>query len=156
MIHPDIAALGFLLGTWRGRGHGDYPTITAFDYLEEVTISGMPKPVLAYQQRTRHAETEAPLHAESGWLRLPGGVPELTIAQPTGIVEVHAGTLTGQRLSLRSRAVALVPSAEVHAVTEVHRDLEVADEVMTYRLSMAAVGQPLQLHLEARLERVGE
>lgn len=155
MIHPDIAPLAFLVGTWRGRGHGDYPTIAAFDYTEEVTFAPLPKPVLSYAQRTRRADTDEPLHAETGYLRLPGGRPELVLAQPTGIVEAHTGTLSGQRLDLTTVHVATVPSADAHAVRAVRREVEVVGEDLRYRLSMAAAGQPLQLHLEATLHRTG-
>lgn len=155
MIHPDIAPLAFLVGTWRGQGHGDYPTIVPFDYTEEVTIAPLPKPVLSYGQRTRRVGTEEPLHAEAGYLRLPGGRPELVVAQPTGIVEAHSGTLSGQRLDLTTVHVATVPSADGHAVRAVRREVEVVGEELRYRLSMAAAGQPLQLHLEATLHRAG-
>ncbi|HUG86782.1 MAG TPA: FABP family protein [Euzebya sp.] len=154
MVHPDIAPLGFLLGTWRGDGKGAYPTIQPFAYTEEVVIEAMPKPVLRYTQRTADAATGEPRHAEVGYLRLPGRVPEMVIAQPTGIVECHAGTLEGQHLVLRSTSVGLTPSAAVHDVTEVERVIEVEGDVLRYTLAMAAVGQPLQIHLTAQLVRV--
>lgn len=153
MVHPDIAPLAFLIGTWRGQGSGVYPTIQPFAYDEEVVIEAMPKPVLRYGQRTRDATTGEPRHAEAGFLRLPAGVPELVIAQPTGIVECHTGTLTDQRVVLRSTAVGLTPSAAVHRVTAVERIIEVQGDVLRYTLAMAAVGQPLQPHLTAELRR---
>lgn len=152
--HPDIAPLAFLVGTWRGTGRGAYPTIEPFDYTEEVVVEALPKPVLRYGQRTAHAVTGEALHAEAGFLRLPGGLPELVIAQPTGIVEVHAGDLDGQCLSLRSTAVALTPSAAAHRITDVARTIEVDGDVLRYELAMAAVGEPLQVHLTAELTRV--
>lgn len=153
MVHPDIAPLAFLIGTWRGRGDGVYPTIGPFAYLEEVVIEPLPKPVLRYAQRTRDAATDEPRHAEAGFIRLPEGTPELVIAQPTGIVECHVGTLEGQRLALRSTVVGLTPSAAVHRVTQVERVIEVDGDVLRYTLAMAAVGQPLQGHLTAALQR---
>lgn len=150
-LHPDLESLAFLIGTWRGRGRGEYPTIENFTYEEEVTFGHVGKPFLVYHQRTWSPGGD-PLHTEHGYLR-PGGVdgPELVIAQPTGVVEIHVGPLTGTKLEFRARSVALSPSAK--SVTAVSRTIEVLDGVLRYRLDMAAVDQPLQFHLEAALER---
>ena len=152
--HPDLVELLPLLGTWRGEGHGDYPTIDPFDYVEEVTFGILPtKPFLVYGQKTKRAGTGEPLHTEAGYLRPVGpGRIELVTAQPTGIAEVHAGTVSGGRFDLRSQTVALTPTAK--EVVTVHRHLQVDRDVLSYRLEMGAVDQPHQLHLQARLQRV--
>lgn len=153
-LHPDIEQLSFLIGTWRGHGHGIYPTIEDFDYDEEISFTALPgKPVILYSQRTRRATTGEPLHSETGYFRCPApGRVELALAQPTGILEAHAGSVDGTHLHLRVSEMALTPTAK--EVTDVERHIEVDGDRMRYRLSMAAVGHSLQIHLEAKLTRL--
>lgn len=151
-LHPDAAPLRFLIGTWSGTGRGDYPTIEAFSYQEEVRFSSTGKPFLLYTQRTWDPLDERPLHAEIGYLRPVGeGRLELVLAQPTGIVEIHDGVVDGRQIEFRSRLVGLTPTAK--QVDEVTRTLRVSDDVLSYRVDMAAVGQELQWHLSAELRR---
>ena len=151
-LHPALAPLEFLIGVWRGSGRGYYPTIEPFEYVEEATYTPGPgKPFIAYSQRTRRAGGEGePLHSETGYIRPSGdGKAELVIAQPTGIVEVHTGVVRGSRLEFRTTVVGL--SGTAVEVSQARRELEVDRDTMRYRLQMAAVGQPLQVHLEAEL-----
>lgn len=142
-----------LIGTWQGKGHGDYPTIEAFDYFEEVTFSTVPtKPFLVYTQKTRDAETGAPLHSEAGYIRSAGpGRVEMTIAQPTGIVEVHTGTAADGVYSFVSKQVITTPTAV--DVSACERTLTVSGDELSYVFSMGAVGEPMTKHLTAQLER---
>lgn len=151
-VHPALAGLEFLLGRWRGSGRGEYPTIDSFTYREEVEFTHAGKPFLVYHQRTWD-QAGAPLHTEVGYLRPIGtDTAELVIAQPTGVTEIHTGDVAGTSLRLTAAQIGLSPTAK--SVTAVTRQLEVAGNELTYRLEMAAVGQELQLHLEATLRRV--
>lgn len=152
--HPDLSELAFMFGRWRGGGRGRYPTIEPFEYVEEISFLPLgPKPVMLYSQRTRHAKTGEPLHSETGYFRPAGaGRVELALAQPTGIVEIHTGSVKEGHVHLRSMLVGLTPNA-VH-VTDVERHIEADEDSLRYRLAMAAVGQELQPHLEAALTRV--
>jgi hypothetical protein len=148
-LPPELEPLAFLLGTWQGEGHGAYPTIDDFTYREEATFAWPGKPVVAYQQRTWLLPDGLASHAEVGYLRPAPGGAELVVAHPSGVVEVSAGPCAGNRLELVSLTVVGTPTAK--SVTEVHRTYERHDETLTYRLAMAAVGEPLRFHLEADL-----
>jgi THAP4-like, heme-binding beta-barrel domain len=153
-LHPDVAALAGLLGTWRGEGAGEYPTIAAFGYGEEVRFWHVGKPFLAYTQRTWSLDDGRPLHGETGfWRAKPGGAVEVVLAHPTGIVEVLEGRVDGGRIELDSTTVATTSTAK--EVTALRRRFQLDGDTLAYTVAMAAVGQPLQQHLSARLHRAG-
>jgi THAP4-like, heme-binding beta-barrel domain len=145
-----------LIGRWTGRGRGSYPTIADFEYLETITITASPKGFLVYQQTTKHPETGLPMHAEMGYFRpLTDGRVELLLAQPNGIAELHSGTVVATadewRLALDSTTIGRTESAK--RVGAVARRITVSGDELRYELHMSAVGQPLQFHLTALLQR---
>jgi hypothetical protein len=155
-LHPDLEELAPLLGTWAGRGAGEYPTIQPFEYLEEVVFTHVGKPFLVYGQKTKSVADGKPLHAEVGFLRVPQpGHVELVLAHPSGITEIEVGSYSLQdniiELELVTTDVGLTPTAK--EVTALGRSLRLDGEELSYSLRMGAVGQPLQHHLAAVLRR---
>lgn len=152
-LHPDIARLGFLVGTWAGEGEGKYPTIESFAYGEEVRFDHIGKPFLRYSQRTWSSDDGRPLHSETGYVRLAAsGRVELVVAHPNGIAEISEGDIDEGTVVLASTMVACTSSAkEVSAIT---RRITVEGATLHYELTMAAVGQPLADHLRATLQHV--
>lgn len=158
-LHPDTEPFAFMLGTWRGRGDGSYPTIDDFSYTEEITFGHVGKPFLAYGQKTKHAETGLPLHAEAGYWRFPApGRVELVIAHPTGLLESLSGTVdvTDGGAVIELTCPEVVTTATAVDVERTVRRFRFDGDSVSYDVAMAAVGQPLTHHLAATLHRVAD
>lgn len=157
-LHPNLLELAPLLGTWSGPGSGVYPTIASFDYLEEVAFSHVGKPFLIYGQKTKSAVDGLPLHAETGYLRVPQpGRIEWVLAHPSGITEIEVGSYTvganGIELEMSAPTIGLTPTAK--QVTALSRRYRLDGDELSYTMDMGAVGQPTQNHLTAVLRRTG-
>ncbi|GHH52775.1 FABP family protein [Streptomyces candidus] len=165
-LHPDAApaphallapVLG-LLGTWSGRGSGEYPTLAEdFTYAQEVTFSHDGRPFLHYEARAWLIDADGtplrPSARESGWWRLrPDGRIEALITQPTGIAEIAIGHAAEGTVDLATREVALAPTAKQVDATR-RRYTLTDDGTLAFVHDLAAVGQPLQHHLAAQLHR---
>lgn len=155
-LHPNLEALAPLLGAWAGQGAGKYPTIEPFEYLEEVVFSHVGKPFLVYAQKTRAVTDGKPLHAETGYLRVPQpGHVELVLAHPSGITEIEVGSYSVTsgviEIELATTTIGLAPTAK--EVSALGRLFRVDGDQLSYSVQMGAVGQPLQDHLAAVLHR---
>ena len=161
-LHPDVGLLAGLVGSWRGEGVGEYPTIDTFSYTEEVTFGHVGKPFLTYGQRTRAGDDGRPLHAETGyWRAVAPEHVELVLAHPTGVSEIATGTVHVDPaddpagvtvIELVSTMIGLTPTAQ--SVTALERTFRLHGDTLDYTLRMAAVGEPMTHHLAASLRRV--
>lgn len=154
-LHPNLKPVAGLIGTWRGPGTGEYPTISSFTYTEELTFTDVGKPFLTYLQKTWSSEGN-PMHTETGFLRVPApDTIEFVIAQPTGQTELAEGRLAetgaGFEMELRSR---MVNSATAKHVEQTERKYSLSDDELSIDFAMAAVGLPMTHHLSSTLRRV--
>ncbi|WP_329113421.1 FABP family protein [Streptomyces sp. NBC_01465] len=154
--HALLAPVLGLIGTWHGRGRGEYPTLDAdFTYAQEVTFSHDGRPFLRYEARAwllgADGATLRPSARESGWWRLqPDGRVEGLVTQPTGIAEILVGTAEADVVDLSTHEVAVTPTAK--EVNGTRRRYSLSDDgTLAFTHDLAAVGQPLQHHLSARL-----
>ena len=155
-IHPDVAVLAPLLGTWIGQGQGIYPTIRPFGYVEEVIFGHVGKAFLSYRHSTKATDDGRPLHAEMGYVRVPTpGRVEWVIAHTSGIAEMQEGTLSiaGATIDIEVTATTVARPPSAKEVTALSRSVRFDGDDMSYTVRMAAMGQPLQQHLAATLHR---
>jgi nitrobindin-like protein len=154
-LHSDIVSLAFLLGTWRGRGSGGYPTIESFEYEEQLQFTHVGKPYLIFRQETWRlldGLRDARSHMELAfWRPQPDGGLEVISTHPNGVVEIEVGFIKDGRIVLASGAVARSPTAK--AVTRMERTFTIDGDRLAYDVRMEAVGQPINEHVHAELRR---
>jgi len=162
-LHPNLLDLLPFVGMWRGRGGGEYPTISSFEYGQEVRFSHDGRPFLFYQSRAWLIEPDGtpirPAHREVGFWRpvvkddQRTEAVEVQLVAPNGIVESYVGRVDGLRVELITDKV--LRSGTAKEVSEGHRLYGIVDRALLYAYEMAAVGQPRTAHLSAKLDRVG-
>ncbi len=164
-LHPALTHLAFLVGTWRGVGVVGYPTIEGSNYEQEVVFAHDGRPFLSYSSRSWLLDPGGvrgrPGASEVGWWR-PGATAhavEVLLAHHTGVVEVYVGEVAFSRVELATDVLArTVTAKEVTAMKRLYGLVGPTDgeapRDLAYAVDMAAVGQPLQSHLSARLSPV--
>jgi hypothetical protein len=153
-VHPDVAGLAFLIGTWVGGGHGGYPTIEPFDFSEEIVVEHGGDAWLGLRQRS-WAPDGSTLHWERGFLR-PGETAEaleLTLAHPLGLVEVAHGTRDGTSFATRTEPGGVGRTATGLDVVGVQRRYVVDGDELRYELDMQTERTPMTWHLASTLRR---
>jgi hypothetical protein len=110
------------------------------------------KPYLAYRSRTWLLDTGSLSAVEVGFWRPVSGGVELLLAHPTGIAEIYVGSIEGHKIELHTDVVARTATAK--EVSAEHRLYGLVEGRLMYAADLAAVGQSLQPHMSAVLERV--
>ncbi|TIC88375.1 FABP family protein [Nocardioides sp. GY 10113] len=155
-LHPNCGPIAWLLGTWRGNGHGDYPTIDKFQYGQELIFTHDGRPFFHYFARSwivdENGEKVRDAALETGFMRAVGdGKLELVLTHSSGITEIWYGHADAGKIELHTAGVGFTETAkEVAGGQRMYGNVE-GD--LLYAYDMAAVGQELQPHLWARLKR---
>ena len=152
-LHDDVAPLAFLLGTWRGSGRGEYPTIDPFDYEERLQFGHVGDTFLLYEQESWSPIDGAPIHFERGFLRPgEGGRVEWVLVHPIGLTEICEGPLDGTGFDLATTSVERSTSG-MYAVALLRR-YRVEGDALHSETDMATPETPMARHLTAELHRV--
>jgi len=126
-VEPLLAQL---LGTWRGSGTGEFPSMSTFRYEEEIRFVDIGSNDLVYLQRGWDPESGAVLHAEAGmWRATPDGALAATIAQPR-TTEVSEGKISPGLVVLASTNVGRAANAPPLVATR--RTYRLRGDKLTY------------------------
>ena len=158
-LHHDCLALLPLVGVWRGAGEVVYPTIDGpFHFGQQLVFSHDGRPFLHFEARAWLLDDDGkvirPAARESGWWRpRPDDTLEVLTTHATGIVELYYGRPLSQT-SWEIATDAVVRTASAKEVTGAKRLYGIIEGDLAYVEERAMVGQPLQPHVSARLQRV--
>ena len=157
-LHPDLMPLAWLVGTWRGKGRGEYPNVPGFQFAQEVNFNHDGRPFLNYFSRSwlidDNNEIIKPAASEVGFWRMKeNNVLEVILAHNTGIAEGWVGIVKAAKIQLEMDQGYSSPSAKI--VTAGSRLYGLVEGELFTSYDMAAEGQTLQAHLWSSLERQG-
>jgi len=157
-LNPACLPLAWLLGTWEGAGVGDYPTIEAFRFGQEIVFGYVTgKPYLTYCSATWRLSEDGvigePLARETGyWRPQPDGEVEVLLTHPTGIIEIYLGTSEPAKVELATRGVLKTETAkDYRSATRLYG---LVNSRLMWVMDMAAMGHDLQPHVSAELIQV--
>ncbi len=155
-LHPLCGPVVWLLGTWQGNGKGDYPTIEPYDYGQELVFQQDGRPFFHYFARSWVLDADGNKvregAQETGFLRcLPEGQLEFVLCHNTGFTEIWYGVAAAGKIELHTAGVGYTETAK--EVTAGHRLYGNVEGDLLYAYDMEAMGQELQPHLWARLQR---
>lgn len=150
-IHEALKPIQWLIGSWEtisAKGH--YPTIKDFVYAEVLKFESLGQPLLNYEARSRNPGSGAPMHLESGFLRIKPGTHQVAfmISHNFGLAVLEEGTASENGLDLESKSISRMsfgkdPSVKAVKKTytlnkdgtlEIRTDMETSNTAMTNHL----------------------
>ena len=158
-LHEDLYPIAWLVGTWRGKGHGEYPGVAPFQFAQEVSFNHDGRNFLNYFSRSwiidDNNEIIKPAASEVGyWRPKENKVLEVVLAHSTGITEGWLGVYDGPKIQLAMDQGYSTPTAKI--VTGGSRLYGLVEGELFFAYDMAAEGQTLQAHIWSSLERKSE
>jgi hypothetical protein len=157
-LHPDLMPLAWLVGTWRGKGRGEYANVPAFKFAQEINFNHDGRPFLNYFSRSwiidENDEIIKQSHSEVGFWRIKeNNVLEVVLAHNFGVAEGWVGIVSGAKIQIEMDQGYSSPSAKI--VTAGSRLYGLVERELFTSYDMAANGQTLQSYLWSSLERQG-
>jgi hypothetical protein len=159
-LNDACLALLPLVGVWRGEGQIVYPTIDGpFRFGQQITFAHDGRPFLTYEARSwlldEQGKVIRPAARESGfWRPQADDTIEVLVTHATGVVEIYYGAPLSQTSWEMATDIVMRTSTakEVTAAKRLYGLVNDGD--LAYVEERAMVGEALQPHVSAQLERV--
>lgn len=159
-LHDRCLALLPLIGVWRGEGEVVYPTIDGpYRFGQQITFAHDGRPFLFYEARSWLLDAAGavirPAARETGfWRPQEDDTIEVLLAHNTGVLELYYGKPRNQT-SWEFGTDAVIRTATAKDVTGAQRLYGIVNNGdLAYVEERAMVGQPLQPHTSAQLQRI--
>ncbi|XP_062538878.1 peroxynitrite isomerase THAP4-like [Armigeres subalbatus] len=156
-IHEALKPIQWLIGTWESvSAKGHFPTIKDFVYSETLKFESLGQPLLNYEARSHNTATGAPMHLESGFLRIKPGTNQLAfmISHNFGLVVLEEGTAKENELELESRSVGRMSFAKDPSVKALRKFYKLnEDGTLEIRTDMETTNTAMTNHLVAVYKR---
>jgi len=158
-LHEDLYPLAWLVGTWRGKGRGEYPGLKSFEFIQEVSFNHDGRGFLNYFSRTwlidSDGEIIAPFELETGfWQAKPKKVLEVVLAFSTGRGEGWVGLHDGPKIQMAMDQGYVSPSGTL--IESGSRLYGLVDGQLFYAYDVGMDGHDLQAYMWSTLERQSE
>ncbi len=155
-LHEDVMPLAWLVGTWRGKGRGEYPGTSAFEFAQEVTFNHDGRDFLNYYSRSwvidADGEILRPGPSETGfWRTRPNKVLEVVISHSSFNTEGWVGVYDGPKIQLRVDQGYASPLAK--PVGEGSRLYGLVEGELFFAYDMAFGDTEIRAHIWSSLER---
>ncbi|XP_018573555.1 THAP domain-containing protein 4-like [Anoplophora glabripennis] len=108
-IHEKLKSLSWMVGEWKSiTAVVNYPTMKSpVNYNENLSFTSLGQPFLNYRSLTWNTENGAPMHLESGFLRIDEDEVSVSflIAQSFGVATVEEGTAKDNAIITNTSAI---------------------------------------------------
>ena len=158
-LHPDLMPLAWLIGTWRGKGRGEYPNIPGFQFAQELSFNQDGQNYLNYYSRTwvinDDNEIIKPYDSEVGFWRIRDKeILEVVLSHNAGTNQGWLGLARGAKIQLAMDRAYESPT--VKAIDAGSRLYGLVEGQLFTSIDVAQDGHELQAYMWSSLERASE
>lgn len=156
-MHEKLKSLSWIIGDWKSiTAVVNYPTMkNPINYNEHLSFTSLGQPLLNYRSLTWNADNGAPMHLESGFLRIDEDETSVSflIAQSFGVATVEEGAVKDNSIFTKSSAIGHMNFVRQKVIL-LERCYRLNDKgQLEYTLMMETIRTPLTHHVGVVYEK---